>query len=333
MMHRTFPRKECTLTPTRPVGRGQFGTVYLCKQHPSGKRCCLKVVPARDEDVKKRACREIHLLLMSQGHAGIVHMLDHWTDARALYIVMEYASHGSLDKLLRSSYSLTLCQIGHFLCQIADALLFLHSEVRVMHRDLKPANVLVCTHGQLKLADFGLSKVLGSESDACSTLVGSPMYMAPELCAREPYRFPADVWSAGGILYEMIARKKLWEEEAKDGVPKLFLRIRNSRDHVPEKIRHLSIPMEFCRLLQGMLDHDPQARLSCAAVVDAFRCRPVVRSSRPAPILFDKERPVPKHEGNGRQLKHKELIPHPPDTRHLVELATPRHVRVKAHGA
>lgn len=72
-----------------------------------------------------------------------------------------------------------------------------------MHRDLKPDNIFF-HNGSLKLGDFGFCKTLGSANDMANTMLGSPIYMAPEVLKGESYTSKADIWSLGVVLYEML---------------------------------------------------------------------------------------------------------------------------------
>lgn len=72
-----------------------------------------------------------------------------------------------------------------------------------MHRDLKPDNIFF-DNGVLKLGDFGFCKTLGKANDMASTMLGSPIYMAPEVLKGEAYSSRADIWSLGVVLYEML---------------------------------------------------------------------------------------------------------------------------------
>lgn len=73
----------------------------------------------------------------------------------------------------------------------------------MLHRDLKPENILF-HNGQLKLADFGLCKGLKPEEHMTKTMLGSPIYMAPEVLKAESYTSKADIWSLGVIIFEML---------------------------------------------------------------------------------------------------------------------------------
>lgn len=80
-----------------------------------------------------------------------------------------------------------------------------------MHRDLKPANILL-HNGQVKLADFGFCKALSTPKDMAQTMVGSPIYMAPEILTGHDYSIKADIWSLGCVLYEMLYGECPYEE-------------------------------------------------------------------------------------------------------------------------
>ena len=94
--------------------------------------------------------------------------------------------------------------------QIVFGLQYLH-ENKIVHRDLKPSNIFVDSQGRVKLADFGLSKTLSQSQSESSlgveALVGTPLYLAPEICANQSPTYKADIWAIGCILYELCALK------------------------------------------------------------------------------------------------------------------------------
>lgn len=73
----------------------------------------------------------------------------------------------------------------------------------IMHRDIKPSNILL-NNGVIKLADFGFCKPMKDSKDLAQTMLGSPIYMAPEILKGEIYTMKADIWSLGVVLYEML---------------------------------------------------------------------------------------------------------------------------------
>merc|ERR1711935_573814 len=109
---------------------------------------------------------------------------------------MEYCSGGDLKKLISdkaaSGGHFSEEQIMMMFVQILVALEYVH-EVKVLHRDLKTSNIFVSEdHSQIKLGDFGISRVLENTTDAAVTMVGTPYYMSPEVCNSAPYSWKSD---------------------------------------------------------------------------------------------------------------------------------------------
>ena len=78
------------------------------------------------------------------------------------------------------------------------------SENQIMHRDIKPSNIML-HQGNIKIGDFGFCKPMEFEDQITQTMVGSPIYMAPEILLNEPYSLKADIWSLGVLLFELCA--------------------------------------------------------------------------------------------------------------------------------
>jgi serine/threonine protein kinase len=104
-------------------------------------------------------------------------------------------------------------------------------EAHILHRDLKPTNILF-NDGVVKLADFGFCKELLKENDMTQTMVGSPIYMAPEVLKGLVYDSRADIWSLGVILYEMLFGTCPYEESS---IPKLITLIDNHYLKLPSE--------------------------------------------------------------------------------------------------
>lgn len=130
---------------------------------------------------------------------------------QTLVLVLEYGDGGDLEGFIQARQ---LHRHGieppneqeamEIFQQIAMGVQFLHSH-NVIHRDLKAKNVFLFQDGRAVIGDFGTSKTLSSASAFSSTLVGSPLYMSPEILEGEPHSFATDVWSLGCILYELLS--------------------------------------------------------------------------------------------------------------------------------
>lgn len=108
-----------------------------------------------------------------------------------------------IKKKKESGTFFTESEIMHWFLQICLGMNYLHSH-RIMHRDMKASNVFLTTNNTAKIGDFGISKVLQGTLEAAMTVVGTPYYMAPEVCQHKPYTIKSDVWALGCLLYELI---------------------------------------------------------------------------------------------------------------------------------
>ena len=118
------------------------------------------------------------------------------------YFVYEYCDGGTLEHRLKQESKLSEREALKIFRQLLEAFKVLN-KYNIMHRDLKPDNIFF--HGGcLKLGDFGFCKTLGNANDMASTMLGSPIYMAPEVLKGESYTSKADIWSLGVVFYEML---------------------------------------------------------------------------------------------------------------------------------
>jgi serine/threonine-protein kinase ULK/ATG1 len=132
---------------------------------------------------------------------NIIRLYDLKKTNNNFYLIMEYCNEGDLAVYLKRTRTLSEKEAVGFLLQILNGFRTLVAK-KVLHRDFKLANILK-HNGQLKIADFGFSKLLGGE-DFTSTVLGSPLHMAPEVIGGNEYNNRADVWSLGTVFYEML---------------------------------------------------------------------------------------------------------------------------------
>jgi serine/threonine protein kinase len=139
------------------------------------------------------------------------------------YLVYEYCNGGTLSEYIKAKKRLTEDEAVKIFLQIRSAFETLSAE-NILHRDLKPTNILF-HNGVIKVADFGFCKELMKDTDMTQTMVGSPIYMAPEVLKGLIYDSRADIWSMGVILYEMLYGICPYEESS---IPKLVTLIDNT---------------------------------------------------------------------------------------------------------
>ncbi len=192
------------------IGQGGMGAVYKARQPALDRLVAVKILPpesGRDPAFAERFQREARALARL-GHPNIVAVHEVGQTGDFYYIVMEYVDGVNLRQLMRSGH-LHPEQALRIIPQICDALQYAHEE-GVVHRDVKPENVLLDKKGRVKIADFGLAKLLGRETGdfaltGSQQVMGTLYYMAPEQIDRPlTVDHRADIYSLGVVFYEML---------------------------------------------------------------------------------------------------------------------------------
>ena len=191
------------------LGMGGMGMVYKARQLKLDRVVALKILStqsSQDRPFGERFEREAKALARLS-HPGIVAVYDFGQTDEFYYFVMEYVDGMNLRQLLQTEripprHALDLVM------QICTALQFAHDE-QIIHRDIKPENLLINKKGQVKIADFGLAKLLDNFPDSnltsTQTVMGTTNYMAPEQ-REQPMEVDhrADIYSLGVVFYEML---------------------------------------------------------------------------------------------------------------------------------
>jgi len=192
------------------IGEGTYGVVYKAKDKIDGRFIALKKIRLEHEDegVPSTAIREISILKELQ-HANIVNLLDVVNLPNKLYLVFEYLDQ-DLKKYMDSVPTFDPLLVKSYIKQLLEGLLYCHRR-RILHRDLKPQNLLIDRKGFLKLADFGLARAVCIPVRPYTHEVITLWYRAPEiLLGSQAYSMPVDIWSAGCIFAEMLAKRPLF---------------------------------------------------------------------------------------------------------------------------
>ena len=194
----------------RLIGSGGIGTVYLAERMAGGaiQRSALKVLAphAAGASFVERFQREQHIL-SSLDHPNITRMLDAGiSEDGQPYLVMEFVDGVYLDKYC-DEHKLGIEQRIELFLKVCDAVAYAHRNL-VVHLDLKPANTLVTADAQVKLLDFGTSKLIEMDGRFTSTLMATPAYASPEQLRNEPVTTSCDVYSLGAMLFELLAGRR-----------------------------------------------------------------------------------------------------------------------------
>src|SRR5436309_11862015 len=203
---RHFPQLEIL----QLVGQGGMGAVYKARQPKLDRLLALKILPpevAKDPTFAERFTREARSMARLN-HPNIVTIFDFGEADGLFYFSMEFVDGNNVRELMQSG-ALTPAVALQIIPQVCDALRYAHDE-GVVHRDIKPENILLDKKGRVKIADFGLAKIVGL-SPAYLTLTGTHevmgtlYYMAPEQMKRShSVDHRADLYSLGVVFYEML---------------------------------------------------------------------------------------------------------------------------------
>ena len=188
----------------RLLGEGGFAEVYLGEHVHLGTRAAIKILhtqlAADDIEIFRNEARTIAQL----EHPHIVRVLDFGVEGKTPFLVMGYATNGTLRQRHPKSTRLTLTTVLPYVKQIADALQYAHDE-KVIHRDVKPENMLIGKRQEILLSDFGIAVMAqSSRYQNAQDMAGTITYMAPEQIQGKP-RPASDQYSLGIVIYEWLS--------------------------------------------------------------------------------------------------------------------------------
>ena len=198
----------------KKLGQGGMGEVYLAEDTLLGRRVAIKFLAQRlmsEERAKKRFLREAHIVA-SLDHPNICAIHEIGEEDGRRFAVMQYIEGETLDSRMRHQ-SLQVDEVVGIAIQIAAALAEAH-EHGVVHRDIKPQNMIINARGQVKVLDFGLSKLVQDDTDSeaktaslvseSGMVIGTVPYMSPEQVQGEDLDGRSDLFSFGTLLYELV---------------------------------------------------------------------------------------------------------------------------------
>lgn len=197
------------------LGRGGMGVVYKARQKTLNRLVALKLLAperANDPQFATRFEKEAQALA-SLNHPHVVGVYDFGQAGGFFYLLMEFVDGVNLRQAM-SAGRFTPEQSLAIVPPVCEALQYAH-EHGIVHRDIKPENLLLDKEGRVKIADFGIAKMLGTEADTSArddeqqagtlaSAAGTPQYMAPEQKAHRTTDHRADIYSLGVVLYELL---------------------------------------------------------------------------------------------------------------------------------
>ncbi|PHJ20915.1 nek kinase [Cystoisospora suis] len=247
------------------VGRGQFGRAFRVRRLSDGSEWLAKQIDltSLDERDRRMSLQEAELMQQLE-HPSVVRCVESFVhNDMFLVIVMELCEKGDLSELLserkkRHEYVDEILVRKWFL-QLVEGLRYIHSK-KILHRDLKPSNILLDNAQNVKIGDFGISRVMTTTLALAHTAVGTPQYMSPEMCENKPYTYKSDVWALGCVLFELCALTSAFESDS-------FLGLVWNIAFKPTGPLPVHYSPELSSVVHAMLEKDPQKRPAPAALL------------------------------------------------------------------
>ena len=188
------------------LGTGKFSDVYLGIELATSLHWAIKVVEKKKLNEQEREMMRSEVAIMRLlNHPNVVQMKEVFEDRGKMNLVMELVEGGELFDRIRQKKVFSEFTAFHITRQLLETVKYLH-DVGIVHRDIKPENILLSDDSEIptiKLADFGLSKLVGP-NDTLTVACGTLGYVAPEVLTQQPYGKQVDLWSVGIVTYLML---------------------------------------------------------------------------------------------------------------------------------
>jgi serine/threonine-protein kinase len=248
----------------REVGSGGMARIYLAQDIVQAEQVAVKMLhPQLNEDPTfiQRFQREA-MLARSLDNPHIVRVLEEGVEGQLHYLVMEYVEGPNLYHLIRKKKAFKWQAALNIMRQLALALEHAHAH-GVVHRDIKPQNMILTKAGLLMVLDFGIARMpLLPALTQTGAILGSPQYVSPEQVKGKEVSFASDIYSAGLVLYELLAGHSLFEGESAWSIIGHYM----SQKPLPLKLPENEIPDRVQSLLNQMLASRPEDRPQASAV-------------------------------------------------------------------
>jgi serine/threonine-protein kinase PpkA len=250
----------------RMIGEGGMSRVYLASREGDDEPLVVKILRSEVTGDKKALARfleEYNLVeRINSRHVAKIH--GHGVSGEHAYLVMEFFDGGDLDKRLKGR-AIEPDEALQIFRELMFALGDIH-EQGVLHRDLKPQNLMFRADGTLAILDFGIAKHIDAvDRTGHGEILGTPRYMSPEQVRSMTLDLRTDIYSAGVLLYQMLAGQHLF-----DGETAVEVALHHMNTQPPDLPVHLG---QFQRLLDKLLDKDRDARFRNADEVIGFLSR------------------------------------------------------------
>ena len=226
------------------LNQGSFGKIYLVERRDEQQQFAMKTIKLAGINRYQRSSilTEVKILLTNTSEY-LLKCYDLFIHRQRLCIVTEYVDGGDLDQYIKKNKAISHNTIMQVFLKICVGINAMHSN-HIMQRDIKPANVLITKTGNIKICDFGISKML-EYTKVASTMVGTPYFMSPEQMNKRHYDYKSDVWGVGCVLYTLLYNKypfhgsSLHELERNIRIKNPFIGIKSRHDALTKIVKEM----------------------------------------------------------------------------------------------
>jgi serine/threonine protein kinase len=290
------------------IGHGTMGRVYKALDPVLNRHVAIKTLSSAvrpSDESRERFHREAQAAaLLSHPNIVTVHDFGEEQSLGLLYMAMELLEGIDLRDAIGTEMLATLDEQLHVMEQVCAGLAFAHSK-GVIHRDLKPANIHIQPNNQVKIVDFGLARLGGSEMTQDGIVLGTPNYMSPEQALGDKVDDRSDIFSAGAVFYEILTGRKPFDAESTPGV--LYQVVHKQ----PPRVREYApdAPMILVEVIERALAKDKNTRFQTAKQMRAalWHVRQAVESGRGGDSLANESQRM--HRGPVEPLRKTAPLP------------------------
>lgn len=257
-MRSTDPYQTYTLV--KQLGVGASGSVSLVQHRETGVQYALKLVVPRNERMEDQIINEIAIVQISK-HPNIMEYVESYHYQGGIYMVIELLEITLTTIVDQTKGSLAERDVVYILREVLKGIQFMHAQHRI-HRDLKSDNILLSRDGAVKIGDFGAAAQLTQEREARSTVIGTPLWMAPEQLRGDEYDCKVDIWSLGIVALELAEGEPPYMQ-----LPQLQAQMNIVANDPPRLRNKLRWSSGFNEFLTGCLRKNPKDRLSAGQLL------------------------------------------------------------------
>jgi len=243
----------------RVLGKGAFGKVFMVENKENGRIYAMKSL-RKDMIIDYEGLEATKLekyILTSSHHPFIVSMQYVLQNEIRIYFLMDLILGGELFTMILNEKRLPESRTKFYSAQVILAVGFLHGK-KIIYRDLKPENILISEDGYIKLADFGLSRILNA-GEMAQTFWGTSEYLSPEMIDKKGHDFTCDWWAIGILIYEMLIGIPPFYHKSRE---KMYKMIKEKDPRFPDPLKHgIGVSEQAEDLIRKLLDKDPTKRL------------------------------------------------------------------------